>query len=472
MAHEPRRATHARATEGPPRGPASFNSARFRLRRPPHGGRSRSGGDPGRTIAAAALFALGTLALPPALSSQSASLQSDPPPPPPANVAAVPQSPTQILVTWDDVSGWHDGDDEVEEYRVYRDGNLVATPSGTSHLDSGLQPGTTYRYEVSAVSEDDDKEGGKSHPVTATTPPAPDVTPPTAPTGLQANASAPDQVDLSWQAASDPESGIDSYRVYRNGSAVASPSGTSFSDTGLQPQTTYSYQVSAINGVGLEGGASGTVSVTTPSAGDQSPPTAPTGLQANASAPDQVDLSWQAASDPESGIDSYRVYRNGSAVASPSGTSFSDTGLQPQTTYSYQVSAINGVGLEGGASGTVSVTTPSAGDQSPPTSPSGLQASAVAADRVDLSWQAASDPESGVDSYRVYRNGIRLAVVFAPSYTDTDVEPSTAYAYWVTAVNGGGIEGGPSPTVSATTPAAVDIVPPAPPTGLRIVPRP
>lgn len=425
-----------------------------------------------RAIAGVALIGLGLLAIPAPLLSQSASLQSDPPPPPPDNVAAVPQSPTEILITWDDVEDWHDDDDEIEEYRVYRDGNRVGTPSGTSFRDRGLQPNTTYQYRVSAVSDDDDKEGAQSQPVTATTPPLPDTSPPTAPSALQGSASAPDQVDLSWQAASDPESGVASYRVYRNGAVVASPTGTSFSDTGLQSQTTYSYRVSALNGAGLEGAKSGTVSIATPAAGDQSPPSIPSALQADAGAPDRVDLDWQAASDPESGIARYNVYRDGAFVASTTSTGFLDGGLQPQTAYTYEVSAVNGAGLEGGRSAPASATTPAGGDTSPPSAPGTPQAQVEGPRRIALAWQAASDPESGVDSYRVYRDGARVATVDAPAYTDTGVEPSTRYTYRVTAVNGQGMEGGASQPVSAATPAEADTVPPAPPARLRIVSPP
>lgn len=51
----------------------------------------------------------------------------------------------------------------------------------------------------------------------------------------------------------------------------------------------------------------------------------------------------------------YKVYRDGSHVASPTGTSFTDTGLANGTTYSYQVSAVRD-GLEGPKSAVVTAT--------------------------------------------------------------------------------------------------------------------
>jgi hypothetical protein len=83
---------------------------------------------------------------------------------------------------------------------------------------------------------------------TATQPPA-DVTPPTAPTGLQAVVSG-STVTLSWQPSTD-NVGVTGYVVIRNGQQVSTPTGTAFVDAGLQPGT-YTYQVRATDsGVNL-----------------------------------------------------------------------------------------------------------------------------------------------------------------------------------------------------------------------------
>ena len=83
--------------------------------------------------------------------------------------------------------------------------------------------------------------------------PQPDDTPPTAPSNLNASAVGKSQIDLSWDEASDGESGINSYKVYRNGDEVGTSDNTSYSDEGLSEGTGYTYRVSAVNGVGLEG---------------------------------------------------------------------------------------------------------------------------------------------------------------------------------------------------------------------------
>lgn len=88
---------------------------------------------------------------------------------------------------------------------------------------------------------------------------------------------------------------------------------------------------------------------------DNAPPDDPTGLTATAAGVDRVDLSWNPGSD-DIGVVGYEVYRNGVKIAPPpniTGTSFSDTGLSPGTTYSYYVKAIDGQGNISGPSSTV-----------------------------------------------------------------------------------------------------------------------
>jgi poly(3-hydroxybutyrate) depolymerase len=65
-----------------------------------------------------------------------------------------------IALKWDLSSG-------VQTYNVYRNGNKVADVSLTSYVDTGLNSGTDYKYQVSAIK--DSTESEKSIEVTATT---------------------------------------------------------------------------------------------------------------------------------------------------------------------------------------------------------------------------------------------------------------------------------------------------------------
>lgn len=98
----------------------------------------------------------------------------------------------------------------------------------------------------------------------------PDTTPPTAPTDLRGSADTT-TAHLDWGPAVDAESGVNGYRVQRDGSIVGLTDGVvlSFTDTGLEPGTDYIYAVSAENGEGLIGPAA---SVTVRTADRPAPP--------------------------------------------------------------------------------------------------------------------------------------------------------------------------------------------------------
>jgi hypothetical protein len=93
-----------------------------------------------------------------------------------------------------------------------------------------------------------------------------DSTAPSAPTGVQAQAVSPTEVDLSWTAASD-NVGVVGYKIYRDGNLVdTTGAATSYADTRVGPGTTYDYTVSAVDAVGNESAQSDPASVTTPQA--------------------------------------------------------------------------------------------------------------------------------------------------------------------------------------------------------------
>jgi hypothetical protein len=81
---------------------------------------------------------------------------------------------------------------------------------------------------------------------TTTTPtqPPPDLTAPAAPAGLGVTGNSQNSIAVSWQPAADP-SGIDHYTVYRNGSALANITGTSYNFGGLACSASYTLGVTA-----------------------------------------------------------------------------------------------------------------------------------------------------------------------------------------------------------------------------------
>src|SRR5436190_591657 len=200
-------------------------------------------------------------------SAPSASASATPQQPPDTTAPTAPQGLTTNAGDGHVELKWSPGRDDrgVVAYRIYRqnaDGSwpltsTANTDAGTlAWTDTGLTNGQTYTYRVTAV----DAAGNESDPsATASASPQlpPDVTAPSAPSGL--NATAGDgQVDLSWSAASD-DRGVAGYRVYRQNGDGSWPSpataslpadARAFTDGRLTNGTAYTYRVTAVDGAG------------------------------------------------------------------------------------------------------------------------------------------------------------------------------------------------------------------------------
>ena len=166
----------------------------------------------------------------------------DLPPTAPTGLTASAVTSTSATISWSPSTD----DRGVAGYRVVRDGVLLpGTVAGTTFVDSGLTPATTYSYRVRAVDT-----GGNvstdSAELPVSTSATPDL-PPSAPTGLAASAVTSTSATISWSASTD-DRGIAGYRVVRDGVLLpGTVASTAFVDTGLTPATTYSYRVRAVD---------------------------------------------------------------------------------------------------------------------------------------------------------------------------------------------------------------------------------
>ena len=167
-----------------------------------------------------------------------------------------------------------------------------------------------------------------------------------------------------------------------------------------------------------------------------------------------VDLTWAASSDAGSPTLTYQVFRHdgsgevlaGSFTSSSTTTvSFTDTGLTPGATYTYDVDATDAnlnTSARSGTSAGITVQTLDQTAPSPPGTPTGV---AQGKTKIDLTWQAAIDDRSTTLTYNVYRTGVVQPVgsftsnsTTTVTFTDTGLEPGTAYTYTVEAVDEGG----------------------------------
>ncbi len=166
------------------------------------------------------------------------------------------------------------------------------------------------------------------------------------------------RIDLAWDASTD-DTAVTGYKVYRGGVEIATVTGTSYSNTGLTPNTTYSYTVAAFDAV-PNTSAQSSPPASAATLPDTAAPSVPLGLAGTAVSPTQINLTWSASTDNVA-VTSYDLYRNGNAtpIATVTGTSYSNTGLTANITYSYTVRASDAAGNHSAQSSpAISVTTP------------------------------------------------------------------------------------------------------------------
>ncbi len=270
--------------------------------------------------------------------------------------------------------------------------------------------------------------------------------PPPAPTNLAVTAASGTELDLNWTSNSPYASGYILQRQIGNGPWVSLPtlpSGTtSHDDTGLTPDTLYSYQVQAIDSAG--GSAfSNVVSLTTPV-----PPPHPSNAVASDITTNQIYLTWTNNATNATG---YRILRSNIGgefvvITPPDGlpataTSYLDTGLAPGTEYDYHIQCYNIAGVSdfaGAHTGTIAMP------------PSPVSATSTGSDSVMLNWTPpAYDGDAQDLSYNIYRGTTSGGEGVTPiatnvtqsSFLDTAATGLVAgqqYYYEVTAVDLGG----------------------------------
>jgi endoglucanase len=91
----------------------------------------------------------------------------------------------------------------------------------------------------------------------------PDLQPPTTPGNVRLTGTTSSTASLAWDASTDDVSGVTGYQVFRGATQVGTPTGLTFTDTGLAASTTYSYTVRAVDATAKVSAASTAVSATT-----------------------------------------------------------------------------------------------------------------------------------------------------------------------------------------------------------------
>ena len=399
----------------------------------------------------------------------------------PAPPALTPAQPTGLTAdpAHDQVGlDWDDPDDPaITGYRILRRLPALDLPGEfavllehtgsalTTYVDTTVKPQTSYVYRVKAINAHGVSERSSwANALTPAVPPPPTLTP-AQPTGLTADP-AHDQVGLDWDDPDD--STITGYRILRRLPAQDLPGEfavllentgstlTSYLDTTVKPQTSYVYRVKAINAHGSSERSSWANALTP--APPVLTPAQPTGLTADP-AHDQVGLDWDDPDD--STITGYRILRRLPAQDPPGEfsvllehtgsalTTYIDTTVTPQTSYVYQVQAINAHGSSEQSSWANALT-----PAGPP--PTGLRAGTTSAG-VSLDWD---DPQDAtISGYRILRRsgtansqgGFGVLVedtgTAATAYLDGTARGNVRYYYQVLAIRTSGVSA-PSDSVT------------------------
>jgi chitodextrinase len=123
----------------------------------------------------------------------------------------------------------------------------------------------------------------------------------------------------------------------------------------LYTETTYYWRVQGVNMYG-PGEFSSAFAFHTESAPDTTLPGPPQNLSSPSQTSTTVDLAWDAATD-DRGVVLYHIYQAGGKIASTASVTFTVTGLLPNTSYDYQVSAKDAAGNESLLSNVLTVST-------------------------------------------------------------------------------------------------------------------
>jgi chitodextrinase len=248
----------------------------------------------------------------------------------------------------------------VTQYVVYRNGAQAGVTASTGFTDSGLSPSSTYVYTIVAK----DAAGNASS--------ASGVRSVTTASGNVANVyyhlpSGWSTADIHYAPTGGAWTTAPGVAMQAACSGWMSSIVNLGSATGMQAAfnnnagtwdnhggANYALGtgISAVNNGAITTGAS-------PCAPDTTAPTSPANLRTTAVAANSVALAWDAATD-NVGVTSYTVFRNGTQVASVSGTAYTDTGVAASTAYSYTVQAFDAAANASAASAALPVTTPGA----------------------------------------------------------------------------------------------------------------
>lgn len=282
-----------------------------------------------------------------------------------------------------------------------------------------------------------------------------DITPPSQVQNIRATNIANTSLTLTWDAASDPESGIWFYGIIvtqgGNGYQQITTFNTSILHSGLTEGTEYCYTIYAINNQGQQSIGSVTYCTTTAGLPDNIPPSVPANVRLLSSSETTLAFGWNAATDNRK-VTGYDIKLSNLAGTWTAGgwiiyTNIEFLNLYPNDTYWFIVRAFDAANNKSEWCDSVFATTGTpTPDITPPTTPTGLNVSATTTS-LTLNWNPSTD-NIGVTGYKVFIND--TAITTSTNYTFTGLNSGTAYSLGVNAFDAAGNVSG-NATINGTT---------------------
>ncbi len=337
----------------------------------------------------------------------------------PTGVTAVSTSTDQVRVTWELPSVLVTSGYEWEVTNKPTGNILTASYPQNEVVDTGLQAGMVYDYDVVVRNH----VGSETTSVSALTYPA-------VPSGIRASAlsRSGESMEILWDAV-ESATGYHLVVTEQGGSVVYDEPVNAGSAvvTGLQAGTRYTASVSAVNNRGE--GDSGTTGFLTL-------PAEPGNFVAAVIGVSWADLEWSVVDTASE----YALYRDTEVRDTVTGVTYRDDVLTGGTRYEYQVAAINETG-EGELSSVLSVFTL-------PEKDSSLAVTGVSETSLTATWSGVL----GADRYEVSVAGHSFNETQESSGTPltfTGLTPGTVYTVTLTPINETGR--GESTTLMTTT---------------------
>ncbi len=374
----------------------------------------------------------------------------------------------------------------VAGYIIVQNGVEVFTwnsQSTTDFIMRGLDDGTQYSFQIIAF----DAAGNRSAASTAAT-----VTTtgnaPTAPKNVVATNATQTGVTLNWDASTSAGTNIDGYSVFVNGvftlyTKNVTPNNLTFALLNtLDPGRTYSIEVGAVDGNNVRSRKNSTpIEVRTLDLNDNDNPTVPTNLTATrpqTNSDTTVSLDWTASTDNTTRIAGYiieqKIENKPNSVYTftwnSTSTGIDMRSLVPGTRYEFRVRSFDLAGNRSNYTAIARITTTGTApnDNTPPSTPTGLTASAPQSQgenpetAVDLNWTASTD-NVGVIGYMIEQNIENVPnssftfrwITSDPSIVMRGLLPGTRYTFQVRAIDAAGNGSNLSTIARITTAGAV-----------------